>query len=117
MDTQTLEKDQWQSYLDNFSKALGACLTELEISGLDIGDQIEAEWITLSGISYDPKDDIVTIDMTGKDDENVEHIIRQPVELVIQQEGGHVASLTVSDSEGHKQIVRLKKPLALPPGE
>ena len=117
MDTQTLEKGQWQSYLDNFSKALGACLTELEVSGLDIGDQIEVEGVTLNGISYDPKDDIVTIAMTSKDDENVEHIIRQPVELVIQQEGGHVASLTITDNEGHKQIVRLKKPLALPAGD
>lgn len=115
MKTKTLDKSEWKEYLDRFSKALGACLSELEVVGLDLGDQIEAEWIVVSGISYDPKDDVVAVDMVSKDDENVEHLIYKPVELVIQEDVDGVASLTVVDADGHKQIVRLKKPLLLPP--
>ncbi len=115
MKTTTLEKSTWEEYLNHFSKALGACLTEVEVAGLDVGDQIEAEWIVLSGISYDPKDDIVVVDMVSKDDENFEHIIRKPVELVVQEDVDGVKSLTVVDADDHKQIIHLKKPLALPP--
>lgn len=115
MDTKTLDKADWQTYFDRFSKALGACLTEIEVAGLDIGDQIEAEGVILAGLSYDPKDDVVAVNMLSKGDENVEHLIYHPVELVIQEKVDGVASLTVVDADGHKQIVRLQKPLLLPP--
>ncbi len=114
MNTKTLDKTSWEDYLNHFSKALGACLTEIEVAGLDIGDQIEAEWITLAGISYDPKDDIVAVDMVSKDDKNVEHLIHKPVELVIQESAEGVNSITIVDADNHKQIIRLKKRLSLP---
>ena len=115
MNTKTLEKFAWEEYFNRFSKALGACLAEVEVAGLDIGDQIEAEWIVLSGISYDPKDDIVTVDLVSKDDENFEHIIHRPAELVIQEDVDGVKSLTIVDADDHRQIIHLRKPLALPP--
>ncbi len=114
MSAKSLDKSAWEEYFNRFSKALGACLTEVEVAGLDIGDQIEAEWIVLSGISYDPKDDIVAVDMVSKDDENFEHLIHKPVEVVIQEDTEGVKSITVVDADNHKQIIHLKKPLALP---
>ncbi len=114
MNTTTLDKSVWESYLNRFSKALGACLTEVEVAGLDIGDQIETEWITLNGISYDPKDDIVAVDMTSRDDKHVEHLIHKPVELVLQESDGGVSSITIIDTSARKQIIHLKKPLLLP---
>ena len=114
MSTKTLDKVSWEDYLNHVSKALGACLTEIEVAGLDIGDQIEAEWIILSGISYDPKDDIVAVDMVSKDDKNVEHLIHKPVELVVQESADGINSITIVDADDHKQIIHLKKPLLLP---
>ncbi len=114
MNTKTLDKATWEDYFNRFSKALGACLTEIEVAGLDIGDQIEAEWITLTGISFDPKDDIVAVDMVSKDDRNVEHLIHKPAELVLQEGTEGVNSITIVDADNHKQIIHLKKPLLLP---
>lgn len=40
---------------------------EIEVALLDIGDQIEAEWVPLLGITYDPKDDPVVVLLDGLD--------------------------------------------------
>ena len=34
---------------------------EIEVASLDLGDQIEAEWLPLLGITYDDKDDVLEI--------------------------------------------------------
>ncbi len=114
MNTKSLDKSTWMNYLDRFSKVAGACSAEVEVAGLDIGDQIEAEWLTLTGISYDPNDDIIAIEMESEDDKSVEHLIHRPLELVVQEDTGGVESITVVDADGRKQIVRLKKALLLP---
>ena len=40
---------------------------EIEIASLSICDQIEAEWLPLLGIVYDPKDDIIEVALEGLD--------------------------------------------------
>ncbi len=114
MTTKVLEKADWQAYLDKLSVSLGANVTEVEVAGLDIGDQIEAEWATLKGVSYDPKDDVVAIDLLTEDDKNVEHMVSKPVEVVVDAAVDGLSSLVVTDADGHKTIVKLRKPLALP---
>ena len=47
----------WQAFFDAFAKVLRARRTEIEIIGLAIGDQIEVEWASLNGLSYDRKED------------------------------------------------------------
>ena len=115
MATRTIEKSAWEAYLNRVSKELGACLAEVEVAGLDIGDQIEAEWITLTGVSYDPKDDVVAVDLLSRDDKNVEHLVNRPVELVADETVEGLVSLVVANADGQRTILRLKKPLALPP--
>ena len=83
--------------------------------GLDIGDPIEAEWVTLAGVSYDPKDDVVAVDLVSQDDKNVERLVAKPVELVADETAEGLASLVVADADGERTILRLRKPLALPP--
>jgi len=114
MAIRTIEKSDWETYLNRVSKELGACLAEVEVAGLDIGDQIEAEGVTLTSVSYDPKDDLVVVDLVSRDDKNVEHLVYKPVELVADEEADGLASLVVADSDGQRTILRLKKPLALP---
>ncbi len=115
MATRTIEKTDWAAYLNRVSKELGACLAEVEVAGLDIGDQIEAEWVTLAGMSYDPKDDVVAVDLVSQDDKPVERLVNKPVELVADETVEGLASLVVADADGERTILRLKKPLALPP--
>ncbi len=105
-----LEKQQWQAFLDQLSKALIGKRAEIEIGSLALGEQIEAEWLPLIGLVYDPKSDQIEIAL-----ENLDHLISRPRELYFEEDGGQLSSLAVIDSDGAKQIVRFKDALLLPP--
>ena len=104
-----LEKSQWKVYFDLISKALGGKRAEIEVASLELGDQIEADWLPFLGISYDPKDDLISIVLEGH-----EHLIHKPREIYIEGEGLELSALEVVDSDGVRQIVVLKDPLMLP---
>jgi hypothetical protein len=103
-----LEKTEWQPFLDRVSKGLIGKLAEIEVASAKLGAQIEAEWVPLIGLAYDPKSDIVEIAVQGLD-----HMIRRPQELYVEEEAGRLISLEVIDSEGTRQIMKLKDPLML----
>jgi hypothetical protein len=105
-----LEKQEWQSFLDRVSKALTGKRAEIEIGSLAIGDQIEADWLPLIGLAYDPRSDQIEVAL-----ENLDHLISRPRELYFEEELGQLSSLAIIDSEGTKQIIRLKDPFMLPP--
>ena len=104
-----LEKSQWSVYFDLISKALGGKRAEIEVASLELGDQIEAHWLPFFGISYDPKDDVISLVLEGHD-----HLIHKPREIYIEGEGLELSSLEVIDAEGERHIVLLRDPLMLP---
>jgi Family of unknown function (DUF5335) len=105
-----LEKSVWQAYFDVMSKALVGKRAEIEVASLKLGDQIEAEWLPLLGITYDPKDDLIEVALDGHD-----HLINKPREVYVEDEQLGLASLEVIDAEDVRQIVILRDPLMLPP--
>lgn len=109
MATVKLEKATWQRYFDQVSKTLGGKQAEIEIASLSIGDQIEAEWVPLLGISYDPKNDLVEILLEGLD-----HLVRKPREIYVEQGPLGLASMEVIDADDVRQIIKLRDPLMLP---
>lgn len=105
-----IDRSRWAPFLDTATKSLAGKRAEIEVVSLDLGDQIEAEWIPLIGITYDPKDDLIEIALEGLD-----HLIRSPRELFIDYSVGDVAAaLEIIDADGRRQIVKFKDPLALP---
>jgi uncharacterized protein DUF5335 len=104
-----LEKSQWRAYFDRMSKAIVGKRAEIEVASLKLGDQIEAEWLPLLGISYDPKDDLIEIALEGLD-----HLIHKPREVWVEEQGLERSSLEIIDAEGVRQIVVLKDPMMLP---
>ena len=104
-----LEKSQWRAYFGRMSKARVGKRAEIEVASLKLGDQIEAEWLPLLGISYDPKDDIIEIALEG-----VDHLIPKPREVYVEENGLELSSLEVIDAEGTHQIIVLKDPMMLP---
>lgn len=109
MATRKLEKKEWRSFLDRFSTTLAGKQAEIEVVSLRLGDQVEADWLPLLGIAYDPNDDIVEVALEGLD-----HLIREPRELYVEEGGGGLAALEIVDSDDVKQIVKLRNPLMLP---
>lgn len=102
-------RSEWESYFNRVSKTLSAKEAEIEVAGLDIGDQIEAEWVRLAGISYDPKDDVLSLAT-----ETLDHLIHHPDTVFVEAEIDGLHSMEITDRDGHKQIVTFKDPLALP---
>lgn len=103
-----LDKAQWHSFFDIVSRLLNAHVAEVEVAVLDLGDQTEAEWLALIGITHDPHDDIVEIALDG-----IDHPIRNPREIYIDGEAAGLSSLEIVD--GTRHIMKLKDRLMLEP--
>ena len=110
MATVKVEKAAWQKYFDQMSKSqLAGKEVEIEVASLDIGDQIEQEWIQLLGMSYDPRNDLIEVLVEGLD-----HLIHKPCEVWVEHGTAGLASMEVIDGDDVRQIIRLREPLMLP---
>jgi hypothetical protein len=108
MPLRQLARPSWQGYFDHVSKTLGAQRVEIEVTGVGLGDQVAADWIPLTGLSYDPKDDLLIVFCDG-----LQHQIQHPHRIDIDREFDWLHSIDAVDAEGNHHIVRLKEPLAL----
>jgi hypothetical protein len=115
MISRRLEKSEWKPFFDVLSKYIvQGARAEIEIAGLDLGDQVAARWLPLSGIVYDHQDDIVEVAL-GDSDHHVDHIVRGPREIYFVEDAGRFISLDILDANGRHQIVKVKDPIMLPP--
>jgi Family of unknown function (DUF5335) len=110
MASRKLDKAQWRPFLERATKMLEGKQAEIEVASLALGDQIEAEWLPLLGLAYDPKDDLIEIALEGLD-----HMIRKPRELYVEDGTAGLMSLEIVDAEDVAQIVKFREPLMLPP--
>jgi hypothetical protein len=105
-----IDRERWATFLEAITNSLIGKQAEIEVVSLDLGDQIEAEWTPLIGISYDRKNDLIEIALEGLD-----HLVRSPRELYIDYALGNLATaIEIVDSDENRQIVKFKDPLALP---
>jgi hypothetical protein len=109
MAVRKIDKPEWRAFFDWFSRGLLGARVELEVASLDLGDQIEAEWLPLLGITYDDKDDLLEIALEG-----VDHLIYGPREVWADLNVGELMSFEVIDDRGVSQIIKLRQPLMLP---
>jgi hypothetical protein len=109
MATVKLDKGAWHAYFDRISKLVAGKQAEIEVASLKLGDQIEAEWVPLLGITYDPKNDLVEVLLEGLD-----HLIRNPRDIFVDQGPAGLTSMEVIDTDDVRQIIRLRDPLMLP---
>ena len=109
MTTRKLDKKQWRTFFDAVSTTLEGKEAEIEIASLRLGDQVEAEWLPLLGIAYDPNDDIVEVALEGLD-----HLIPKPREIYVEDASGELVALEIIDADDVRQIVKLRDPLMLP---
>ncbi|MGA7243376.1 MAG: DUF5335 domain-containing protein [Stellaceae bacterium] len=109
MAVRKIEKPEWREFFDWLSQGLLGARVEIEVASLDLGDQIEAEWLPLLGITYDDKDDVLEIALQG-----VDHLIYGPREVWADLNVGEMMSFEVIDDRGVSQIIKLRQPLMLP---
>ncbi len=106
--TERLEKAAWKDYFDRVSKQLVGKQAHVEVASLSLGDQVEAEWTRLLGVAYDPKDDLLQIDLDGAD-----HMIRHPKQIHAARGPAGLEAFEIVDADDAKQILRLREPLML----
>lgn len=109
MPVQKLEKAEWSPFFDYVSRTLSGSQVEIDVGSLPLGGQVQADWVALIGLVYDPKDDLVEVALEGLD-----HLIHCPREISVEQGEGQLASIEIVDAEGARQIIKLKEPLLLP---
>lgn len=108
MSTRKLDHSEWGPYFDRVSRTLGAKTVTIEVASLAIGDQIVADSIVLNGLTYDRKSDVFEV-LT----ESLDHLVRRPCEIFVEESADGLASIEVIDDEDTRQIIKLSQPLLL----
>jgi Family of unknown function (DUF5335) len=101
------------------SEFIGACVAvssgfrgkraEIEVLSPTDGVLIEARWLPLIGIAYDPVQDTLRIMLDGLD-----HFVFQPKEMYLDFGAGGFRSLGILDQRSVWRIVSLRDPPMLP---
>ena len=112
MTSRTIPQAEWRAFFNSVADALVGKQAEVEAASLDLGDQIVAEWVPVLGVTYDAQDDLLDVALTG-----LNHLIRRPREIYVQESPQGVETVAVVSADGMKQILHLKDPLMLPAAE
>lgn len=64
------------------------------------------------GVTYDAQDDLLDVALSG-----LNHLIRRPREIYVQEGAKGVETVAVVSADGMKQILHLKDPIMLPAAE
>jgi hypothetical protein len=105
MTNRELPKNEWINYFKLVSISVEDQSIDLEVAGLEIGDQIEAEWIGFNGISYDTKADCIFVHTPV-----VDHTIVHPQKVMIVEEGDAIVTINIKD-EDTTQMVHFHRPV------
>lgn len=109
-----IDRSIWRTFFDSVTKAIAGRWVELEVVGLDIGDQELGSNLGLYGVSYDPPGDMLFLSMSSGPDCRIDHVVQSPREIYAEVGETGLCGLVVQDRRGHKEFVRLRDPLLLP---
>jgi hypothetical protein len=116
LETRELPRGEWRQYFDDFSRELVTTVASIEVTGAEIGAQVEAERGVLTGVTYDDRDDIVVIALDAEGDvtEELERTVYQPQKIYVGSDAATTV-LDIEDAEGQKTLVRMEPAAQLPP--
>jgi hypothetical protein len=116
--TEQLPREAWTAYFDTLSKELGTTLATVEVTGRDVGAQVVAERLVLTGITFDHKDDLVVIglDAPGGDPEELERMVERPRTIYVAAGAADAPELVIDieDAEQRRTLIRLEQVPELP---
>lgn len=109
MSARRLARLEWRDYCNRVSKRLEGQKAELEVVGLDLGDHVEARWIPLYGLVYEPDADVLEIALEG-----IDHLITHPTDVLVEETLRGLVAIEVISADDTHQILKLREPLPLP---
>lgn len=104
-----LTRSRWQESFDAASRAAGTQQATVEVTGLQLGDRIAADHVALAGMTYEPREDTLTIFLQG-----LEHRIRQPQAIHVDMDVAALRSVEAVDGQGVHHIIQFSAALELP---
>jgi uncharacterized protein YuzE len=108
MDSKKITKKKWQRYFDDFSltylKDDQPEYIEIQLVSKDMGVQPQTGWTVLEGISYDPKSDVLVIQV-----DKMEHMIAHPHQIFVNEEdNGWITGMMVVQKNGEQNIIDIR---------
>ncbi len=114
MATQEIPQDQWQEFLDTFSRLHQGWLADVQVFGDQTGRHVETKGLPFRGASFETKGSeknevAIFIDQSPKED--ITHIVSYPTHIRLEQtDTGVDQGLEVEAKDGTKTIVRFRNP-------
>jgi hypothetical protein len=106
--TKQIPTDRMEQYFAGFSKRFlqkENSTADVEVLGMDLGDQIEAEGVRLIGITYEPKTRELEVELDGGDLRSF-----KPKEVwAIEEDDGFIRTLEIVRDDDTKEIVRVRR--------
>jgi hypothetical protein len=107
-ETKQISPDRMEEYFNGFSKRFlqkENSTADVEVLGMDLGDQIEAEGVRLIGITYEPKTRELEVELDGGDLRSF-----KPKEVwAIEEDDGFIRTLEIVRDDDTKEIVRVRR--------
>jgi hypothetical protein len=114
MQSEEIPHDQWQSFLDDFSRRHVGEEVTIEILSDEFGDQVEATGQSLLGVTADPKDSeapLIEVLVGDSVRANTNRIVRRPSHLrVAVGDDGSEQALQIESENEPTVLVRLGEP-------
>jgi len=111
MGMRRLLRSEWQGFCDGLSRRLRDENAELEVVSLPLGDHVEAKWLPLIGVAYDPRADVLEIAL-----QNVDHMIERPRDVTVEETPRGVVAIEITTADERHEILKLRRPLTLAAG-
>jgi hypothetical protein len=111
--TTEIPRDTWRQYFDDYSRHLPAVEATVEVDSPELGSQIVAHGLLLTGLTYDDRDDVFVIGLARDGEEVFEHLVEQPQKILVASIDD-LEALDIEDAEERRTIVNLQQVPELP---
>jgi hypothetical protein len=105
---QKLCRVDWQSYCERVSRGIGrGQRAELDVVSLGLGDRVEAKWIPVCGLVYEPKTDQLEIALEG-----IDHRVAHPRQLLVDTSTRGVVAIEILADDDVRHVLKFLVPLS-----
>ena len=116
-DDEEINRAAWKNALQALTEEHEGYLATIEVTELDLGDQLEAEQIPFSYVEYDPHDDAVSVGVGGLDGKypvTLRHVVEHPQNVFVHTSDAGSVIIEVTSSDGTVTLITLSARLELP---
>src|SRR5436190_17641510 len=108
-ETKQISTDRLQQYFDGFSRRFlrndSKAVADVEVLGMEIGDQFEGEGVRLLGISYEPRTRALEVELES----GAVRAYRPKEVWAVEEDDGFIQALEIVRDDDTKEIVRVRR--------